>query len=148
MAIIDHIDQDLKEALKGGNKQKVTVLRGLKSDIKYRQIELKEELTDEQVTEVLASSAKKRRESIEQYAAAGRQDLVDKEKFELDVIQEYLPEQLSEDELRTLVTGAIAESGAASPKDMGKVMKILMPKIKGKADGKLVNKLVSEILAK
>ena len=148
MAIIDHIDQDLKEALKGGNKQKVTVLRGLKSDIKYRQIETREELTDDQVTEVLASSAKKRRESIEQYAAAGRQDLVDKEKFELDVIQEYLPEQLSEDELRTLVTGAIAESGAASPKDMGKVMKILMPKIKWKADGKLVNKLVSEILAK
>jgi uncharacterized protein YqeY len=148
MAIIDHIDQDLIEALKGGNKQKVTVLRGLKSDIKYRQIETREELTDEQVTEVLASSAKKRRESIEQYGAAGRQDLVDKEKFELDVIQGYLPEQLSEDELRTLVTGAIAESGAESPKDMGKVMKILMPRIKGKADGKLVNKLVSEILAK
>ncbi len=148
MAIIDHIDQDLIEALKGGNKQKVTVLRGLKSDIKYRQIETREELTDEQVTEVLASSAKKRRESIEQYAAAGRQDLVDKENFELDVIQGYLPEQLSEDELRTLVTEAIAESGAESPKDMGKVMKILMPRIKGKADGKLVNKLVSEILAK
>ncbi len=148
MAIIDHIDQDLKEALKGGNKQKVTVLRGLKSDIKYRQIEIREELTDEQVTDVLASSAKKRRESIEQYAAAGRQDLVDKEKFELDVIQGYLPEQLSEDELRTLVTEAVDESGAASPKDMGKVMKILMPKIKGKADGKVVNKLVSEILAK
>lgn len=148
MAVIDRIDQDLKQALKAGEKHKVTVLRGLKSDIKYRQIAEQKELTDEQVNEVLASNAKKRRESIEQFQAAGRQDLVDKETFELDVIQNYLPQQLSENELRALITEAITESGAESAKDMGKVMKALMPRVRGKADGKLVNRMVSEILAK
>ena len=148
MSIIDRIDTALKEALKAGNRDKVTVLRGLKSDIKYRQIADREELTDDKVLEVLTTAAKKRRESIEQFRNGGREELAQKEQSELDIIAEYLPQQLSEDELRPLVSEAIAESGAESPKDLGKVMKVLMPKIKGRADGKLVNKLVSEILAK
>ena len=148
MSIIDRIDTALKEALKAGNRDKVTVLRGLKSDIKYRQIADREELTDDKVLEVLTTAAKKRRESIEQFRNGGREELAQKEQSELDIIAEYLPQQLSEDELRPLVSEAIAESGAESPKDMGKVMKVLMPKVKGRADGKLVNKLVSEILAK
>ena len=96
---------------------------------------------------MLTSAAKKRRESIEQYKLGNRQDLVDKEQAELDMISAYLPEQLGEDTLRQLITEAIEATGADSPKDMGKVMKHLMPKIKGKADGKLVNRLVSDFLA-
>jgi uncharacterized protein YqeY len=146
--IIERIDQDLKEALKAGDRAKATVLRGLKSDLKYKQIDARADLTEAMVIDTLSSAAKKRRESIEQYGQGGRQDLVDKETSELKIIEDYLPQQLSEDELRTLVSEAIDEAGAQSPKDMGKVMKVLMPKVKGRADGKLVNRLVSEILAK
>ena len=148
MAILKNIDEELKQALKAGDRLKATVLRGLKSDLKYKQIEVGEELTEQQVTDVLSSAAKKRRESIEQFRAGGRNDLVEKEQAELDIIVVYLPEQLGEDKLRQLVSEAIGESGAESPRDMGKVMKVLMPKVKGKADGKLVSKLVTEILAK
>ncbi|MCB2201757.1 GatB/YqeY domain-containing protein [bacterium] len=148
MSILQQIDQDLIKALKAGEKQKATVLRGLKSDLKYAQIERKEELGDQQMLDVLASAAKKRRESIEQYQNAGRDDLANKELFELAVIQAYLPVQLSEDEIRQIITDAVAETGADSPSKMGLVMQAVMPKVKGRADGKLVNKLVQEILAK
>ncbi|MBD3401772.1 GatB/YqeY domain-containing protein [candidate division GN15 bacterium] len=148
MSLLEQIDKDLVEALKAGEKPKATVLRGLKSDIKYAEIGGKKEMSDEAILEVLASAAKKRRESIEQYRQADRSDLVNKEQYELDVIQNYLPAQLTEDELRQIVTDAVAETGADSPKDMGAVMKVVMPKVKGQADGKLVNKLVQEILAK
>jgi uncharacterized protein YqeY len=148
MTIVEKIEQDMKEALKAGDKLKVTVLRGLKSDIKYKQIAVGDTLSDEQCTEVLSSNAKKRRESIDQFRKAGRDDLTRKEQAELDIISNYLPKQLSEDQIKQLITEAIAEAGAESPKDMGDVMKILMPKIKGQADGKLVNRMVSEALSK
>ena len=148
MPILEQIDQDLIKALKAGEKQKATVLRGLKSDLKYAQIEKKSDLSDPEVLNVLASAAKKRRESIEQYQAAGREDLVTKESSELEIIQGYLPRQLSEDEVRQIVQDAVAETGATSPAQMGLVMKVVMPKTKGRADGKLVNRLVQEILAK
>lgn len=148
MSIIEQIDQQIKEALKAGEKEKLTTLRGLKSDIKYKQIDQKDPLTEQQVIEVLGSCAKKRRDSIEMYEKGGRDDLVQKEKTELALIESYLPEQLGEDELRKMVAAAIEESGADSPQKMGLVMKVLMPKVKGKADGKLVNKLVSELLSK
>jgi hypothetical protein len=148
MSIVDRIEQDMKEALKAGDKLKVTVLRGLKSDIKYKQIAVGDTLSDEQCTEVLSSNAKKRRESIDQFQKAGRDDLTRKEQAELDIIRNYLPKQLTEDQIKQLITEAIAEAGAESPKDMGNVMKILMPKIKGQADGKLVNRMVSEALSK
>ncbi|MDX9856770.1 MAG: GatB/YqeY domain-containing protein [candidate division Zixibacteria bacterium] len=148
MPILEQIDQDLIKALKAGEKLKATVLRGLKSDIKYAQIEKKTALSDTDVIDVLSSAAKKRRESIEQYQAAGRQDLVTKETSELDVIQGYLPVQLSEAEVRQIISDAVAETGADSPAKMGLVMKAVMPKVKGRADGKLVNRLVQEILAK
>jgi len=96
----------------------------------------------------LNSAAKKRRESIEQYSRAGRDDLVEQESFELKVIISYLPEQLGEEELRRLIKAAIEETGADSPRSIGLVMKALMPKIKGRADGKQVNRLVTELLAK
>ena len=147
MSIPDRIDQDIIEALKGGKKDLLTVLRGLKSDLKYKQISTKKAITDELALEVLASAAKKRRESIEQFHKGGRDDLVKKEEFELGVITGYLPEKLTEEKLRELAQAAIDEVGAESPRQIGQVMKVLVPKVKGRADGKLVNKLITELLA-
>jgi uncharacterized protein YqeY len=147
MSLLARIDEDLILALKSGDKLKVTVLRGLKSDIKYKKIENGADLSDEEIVGVLSGAAKKRRESIEQFEAGNRQDLADKEKTELAMIAGYLPEPLSEDQLRELVINSIKETGADSPAKAGMVMKDLMPKIKGKADGKLAIKLVSEILS-
>lgn len=147
MSLIDKLDQDIIEALKGGEKAKLTVLRGLKSVLKYARIEKGEDLTDEDVITSLAGEAKKVRDSIEQFDKGGRQDLVDKSQVELTIVQLYLPAQLSEDELREIVKAAVDEVGAESPKDMGKIMKVVMPKVKGQADGKMVNKLAVEFLA-
>jgi hypothetical protein len=148
MSIFEQIDKDMIAAMKAGEKDKLTVLRGLKSDLKYKQIDTGKDLTDEQSVEVLSSAAKKRRDSIEQFAKGGRDDLVKKEQAELEIINSYLPKQLSEQELRDLVAAAIEDTGADSPQKIGLVMKALMPKVKGKADGKLVNKMVAEMLAK
>jgi uncharacterized protein YqeY len=149
MSLFERIDQDMKQALKAGDKERLSVLRGLKSDLKYRQIDKKgEELSEEDAIAVLSSAAKRRRESIDEFKKGGREDLVRKEKFELDVITSYLPEQLSEEKLREIIREAIAETGADSPQKLGLVMKIVMPKIKGQADGKLVNKLAMDMLAK
>jgi len=148
MSLLEDIDRQLTEALKGGDKLRVMVLRGLKSDLKYRRIDKGDDLTAEDILAVLSTAAKRRRESIEQFAAGNGQDLVDKERAELEIITKYLPEQMPEDELRGLIAQAISEAGATSPTQLGLVMKVLMPKIKGKADGKLVNKLAAEMLAK
>ncbi|MBN2226050.1 MAG: GatB/YqeY domain-containing protein [candidate division Zixibacteria bacterium] len=147
MSLLKRIDKDLITALKSGDKLKVMVLRGLKSDSKYYQIDKGEELTDEDVVAVLGSAAKRRRDSIEQFRIGNRNDLVEKESSELAIIEEYLPEQMSEDKLRELISAAIAATGADSPAKIGLVMKHLMPDIKGKADGKLVNQLVRDMLA-
>ena len=147
MSLLQQIDTDLKEALKAGQKERLSVLRGLKSDIKYKQIEIGHEMSDADVIGVLTSAAKKRKESIEQYGACGRADLVAAEESELAIINSYLPEQLSEEKLREIIEETIAETGANNPKMMGLVMKALLPKIKGMADGKLVSRLVTEFLA-
>ncbi len=147
VSISERIDKDIIKALKAGEKEKLIVLRGLKSDLKYRQISVGKDLTEAQVQEVLGSAAKKRRESAEQFAAGGREDLVAKEKAELAIIEAYLPEQMDESQVREIVKAAIEETGADSPKMMGLVMKAVMPKVKGLADGKMVQRLVAEILA-
>lgn len=148
MSIIEKLETELIKALKSGEKEKVVVLRGLKSDIKYKIIDKGEELTDEEVIDVLSINTKKIRDSIEQFGKGDREDLVIKEKAALEIISEYLPEQIGEEELRGIVKQAVEESGAESPQQMGLVMKIVMPKIKGRADGKLVSKLAVEFLAK
>ena len=148
MTLAEKIDQEMTKALKAGERDRLTVLRGLKSDLKYKQIGTGKELPDNVALEVLSSAAKRRKESIEQFSKAGRDDLVKQEEFELGVISEFLPRQLTEDELKELVKEAITESGAETPQQIGLVMKVLMPKIKGRADGKLANRLISEILAK
>lgn len=147
MSVLERIDDDLKKALKARNELKVTLLRGLKSDIKYRQIDKGAELSDDEIIEVLSSAAKKHRDSIEQFTAGNRQDLVDKESAELEIIKEYLPQPLSEEKLRTMVAEAVEKSGAESPAQIGLVMKELMPQVKGKADGKVVKDLVVKLLS-
>jgi len=147
VSISERIDKDIIKALKAGEKEKLTVLRGLKSDLKYRQISAGKDLTEEQVLEVLSTAAKKRRESAEQFAAGGREDLVEKEKAELVIIKAYLPEPMDETEIRKIIKTAIEETGADSPQKMGLVMKAVMPKVKGRADGKMIQKLVSDLLA-
>jgi len=146
MSLKERIDQDMRMALKSGEKLKLGLTRLLKSDIRYKEIDKGKELSDEEVLEVLASAAKKHRDSIEQFRKGGREDLVKQEEDELKLILGYMPEQLNAEELGTLVEEAITEVGAEGEKDMGKVMKVLMPKVKGKADGKAVSLLVSSRL--
>ena len=147
MSIIKKIEEDLITALKSKDSFTATVLRGLKSDLKYKQIDKGDDLTEDEMIAVLSSAAKKRNDSIEQFGKAGRQDLVDKESSELKIIKNYLPEQLSTDKLRELVAASIKETGADSPAKFGLVMKDLMPKVQGKADGKIVSQIVKEMLS-
>ncbi len=147
MTLLQRIDEDIKKALKGGEKAKLLVLRGLKSDIKYKAIEKGEDLTEDDVIGVLGSAAKKRRDSIEQFKIGRRGDLVEKESAELKIIMDYLPEQLTEDKLREIIRDAITKTGADSPAKVGLVMKEVMVEAKGKADGKFINRLVVEILS-
>ncbi len=148
MSLVDRIDEDMKKALKAGEKEKLTVLRGLKSDLKYRQIDLGEQLSDDDAIAVLNTARKKHRDSIEQFEKGGRDDLVKKEKFGLEIIEQYLPEQISEEQLIEIVRQAVEETGADSPAKIGLVMKVVMPKVKGQADGKVINKLVMDLLSK
>ena len=147
MKLIDQIQEDLKRSMKAKDGNRVSVLRFLLSSIRNREIEKKEALEDEEVLAEIASSAKRRRESMEAFREGNRDDLVKKEESELAILQEYLPAQLSADKIREMVKEAAAAVGATSSSDLGKVMKELMPKVRGKADGKLVNEIVREVLS-
>ena len=146
MNLKQRIEQDMRLAQKSGDKLRLSLTRLLKSDIRYKEIDKGKELSDEEILEVLSSSAKKHRDSIEQFRKGGREDLVKKEEDELNLILEYMPEQLNTEELEKLAEETITEVGAEGEKDVGKVMKALMPKVKGRADGKTVNFLVSSKL--
>ncbi|MGE5445939.1 MAG: GatB/YqeY domain-containing protein [Ignavibacteriales bacterium] len=151
MNLREKISSDLKNALRDRKAIALSVLRMLQSSIKNKEIEKKKGdagLTDEEVVEVIISEIKKRKEAIEGYMKGQRQDLVDKENAELAVLMSYMPRQMGEAGIREEAKRAIDEAGAKIPQDMGKVMKILMPRMKGKADGALVNKIVKEELEK
>ncbi|MDX1455046.1 MAG: GatB/YqeY domain-containing protein [Gammaproteobacteria bacterium] len=134
MSLKETILNDVKTAMKAGEKDKLGVLRMLTAAIKQREVDERIELDDTQVLAIVEKSIKQRKESIKQYVDGGRQELADKEQAEIDILQPYLPEQLSAEELGKLVDEAIAASGASEMKDMGKVMGQLKPKIQGKAD--------------
>jgi uncharacterized protein YqeY len=135
----DRVADEMRAAMKAREQTRVSTLRMLMAAMKNTQVEKGHELDDEEVVEVIAREAKRRRESMDAFAKGGRDELVEKERAELEVLESYLPERLSEEELAALVGQAIAETGASSPKDMGQVMKALMPKIKGRADGAAVS---------
>ena len=142
----DSIANDMREAMKAREQARVATLRMLMAGVKNAEVEKLHELSDDEVLEVVAREAKRRRESIEAFEKGGRADLVAKETAELAVLESYLPEKLSDEELAALVDQAIGETGASSPKQMGEVMKALMPKIRGRADGAQVSTLVKSRL--
>lgn len=147
MRLQEQVNADMVSALKAGESHKVGVLRLLITAMKNEQIKLGTELSDEQALKVLAAQAKQRKDSIAAYEQAGRQDLVDQEAAELPIIEAYLPAQMGDDELETIVKAAIEQVGASSPADMGKVMGAAMAKAQGQADGGRVSAMVKRLLA-
>ncbi len=145
--LLNKLQTEMKNALKSKNTDRLSVLRMLISEIKKEQIDKKRKLSDSEILAVIQRYAKQRRDAIEQYKKANRQDLVEKEQKELNIVLEFLPKQLTEEEIIKIVNETIEEVGATSIKDMGKVMKSVMEKVKGRADGSLVSKIVKEKLS-
>jgi uncharacterized protein YqeY len=146
MGLREIIDADIKNALKSGAKDKLSTLRMLSAALKNKQIDKRRPLTEEEVSDSVRSLIKQRKDSIEQFGQGGRQDLVDKETAEVKVLEVYLPQQMSREEIAVMVRDAVAQTGAQGAKDMGKVMKALIPLVGGRADGKLVSELVKQAL--
>ena len=140
------LDSDLKDAMRNKEALKRTVLRTMLSEIRNAEIDSQTTLDDEGIISVLTKQMQQRKDSVEAYLAANRQDLVDKETEEINIISVYLPEQLPPEEIEAIITAAILETGGSSLSDMGKVMGFLMPQVKGRADGKIVNTIVTEKL--
>lgn len=146
MALADRLQEDLHRALRAGDSLRVSTIRLARAAIHNAEIEVGRPLTDAEVEGILGREMKRRREAIDAYTRAAREDLARKEGLELAVLTEYLPPQLSEADLRALVRDAVASVGARGPQDLGRVMGAVMPKVKGRADGGLVNRLVREAL--
>jgi len=152
MSLKQRIEDDLKAALKAGDKERLGCLRMVKAKAQEKQIELRgkegreAELSDDDLMNVVLAYVKQRHDSIESYERGGREDLAAKERVELEILAAYLPQPMSEGEVAAIIDEAIRKSGASEPKDMGAVMKLVMPKVKGRADGKLVNRIVQSRL--
>jgi uncharacterized protein YqeY len=146
MSLTERLTADMKQAMKDKDKVRLSVIRMVRTAMKNLEIDAKRELSDEDVITIMNRELKQRRDSLQAFESGGRQDLVEDMKAEIQVLIAYLPEQLSEDEVRTIVKDVIASTGATGKADMGKVMSALMPKVKGRADGKLVNQVVSQEL--
>ena len=144
----DRIDADMKEAARAQDKRRLGTLRMLKSAVKYREIETGKTLEDPEVVGVVQTLIKQRRDSASQYKAGGRPELAEAENAEIVILEAYLPSQLSDAELQAAVQEAVTASGAKGPRDMGAVMKALMPKVQGKAEGKRVSEAVKSALSK
>jgi len=146
MSVIERLNQDMKQAMKDKATLKLSVIRMVKAAITNEQINKGGTLSEDEELTILTRELKQRRESLQEFEKGGREDLASKTKEEIEVLTAYLPAQLSEDEIRQIVREAVATSGASSKKEMGKVMGLIMPKVKGKADGNLVQRIVSEEL--
>ena len=145
-ALYDKLMEDMKASMKAHDMKSVNAIRGVIAKAKDLTVNAGKEMSDDAVLSVLAKGVKQREESVAQFAAAGRADLAEGEKAELEFLRKYLPAQLSDDEVAAVVKAAIADLGASSKKDMGRVMKEVMARVKGQADGKLVSKLVGAAL--
>lgn len=145
-AIADKLLADIKDAMKSGAKDRLVTLRSLHAQIKDATVNAGKDMTDDAVIAVVAKQIKQRTDAITQFKAAGRDDLVANEEREVAILKQYQPAQLSEAEIEALVVEAVAATGATTKKEMGKVMAALMPKVKGKADGALVNRIVGSKL--
>ncbi|MGG2185586.1 GatB/YqeY domain-containing protein [Bacillus altitudinis] len=148
MSLLEQLNSDMKLFMKNREKDKLIVIRMVKASLQNEAIKLKKDsLTGDEELTVLSREIKQRKDSLHEFSKANRLDLVDKVQKEIDILDVYLPEQLSEEELQAVVKETIAEIGASSKADMGKVMSAIMPKVKGKADGAVINRLVSEQLS-
>ena len=152
MSLKERIGEEMKAAMKSGEKERVGVLRMLRAKVLEAEVAAREkqgrdhEATDAEVITAVSSYAKQRKDSIEAFRSAGREDLAGREEAELKIVQEYLPRPLGADEIKAIVAEAIAEAGAKSAKDMGAVMKLVMPRVRGGADGKQVQEIVKALL--
>ncbi len=146
MSLKEKLMDDLKTSMKNKDKVRKNVVTMIRSAIKQKEVDERIELDDEGIIDIISKQVKQKRDSIEDFKKGNRDDLVDLTEQEVSVLLEYLPEQLSEDEVRVMVKETIDEVGAESMKDMGKIMGRIMPKIKGKADGSLVNKIAKDYL--
>lgn len=136
----------MKAAMKGKDKKSLQVIRMLKASLQNEKINLGRDLTDEEELAIISREMKQRRDSLAEFEKVGRDDLAEKTKSEIAIVERYLPAQLTEDEIFQIVSQAIEQTGASSPKEFGKVMGVVMPKVKGKADGNQVNAIVKELL--
>ncbi|MCY9513531.1 GatB/YqeY domain-containing protein [Paenibacillus apiarius] len=146
MDLSQRLNEDMKQAMKSQDKFKLSTIRMVRSAIKNVEIDEKRTLNDDEVLEILGREIKQRKDALQEFEKAGRGDLVDKLRTEIDILTHYLPAQLSEEEIKVIVQETIQETGASSKADMGKLMGALMPKVKGRADGKLVNTIVQQYL--
>ena len=146
MHLKERLMEDMKDSMKKGEQVRLSAIRMVRAGIKNKEIEVGRELKDEDVVGVITSAIKQRKDSYTQFLNGNRMDLAEKEKKEIEALSIYLPEQMGEDEIKKRLREIISETGAATSKDIGKVMKILMPELKGKADGNLVNRIAREML--
>ncbi|HCN24119.1 MAG TPA: glutamyl-tRNA amidotransferase [Candidatus Marinimicrobia bacterium] len=147
MPLVDKIQKDMYKAMKEKEKERINALRNIIGKLKYRYIDKGDKLTEQEEIKVIQSLAKQRRESIEMYKQGGRNDLVETETKELSIIEEYLPQAMSEEEVRRLVRETVKETGAESMSDLGKVMPLVMKKGAGKIDGKIAQDILRELLS-
>ncbi|KMK93857.1 GatB/YqeY domain-containing protein [Rossellomorea marisflavi] len=148
MSLLDRLNDDMKQAMKNKEKGKLSVIRMLKASLQNEAIKFgKQQLSEDEELTVLSREVKQRKDSLQEFQSAGRDDLVEKLQAELTYVEIYMPKQLSEEEVSAIVQETVAEVGASSKADMGRVMGAIMPKVKGKADGALVNKLVLQHLS-
>ncbi|ACT00881.1 MULTISPECIES: GatB/YqeY domain-containing protein [unclassified Paenibacillus] len=146
MNLSDRLNDDMKQAMKNQDKFKLTTIRMIRAAAKNLEIDLKRPLEDAEVVDILSREIKQRKDSLQEFSKAGRDDLVTDLSAEIEIISQYLPVQLTEEEIKAIVTQTIQELGASSKAEMGKVMGALLPKTKGRADGKLVNQYVQQFL--
>ncbi|EEA84300.1 MULTISPECIES: GatB/YqeY domain-containing protein [Peptacetobacter] len=146
MTLKQKLQEDLKTSMKNKDTLRKSVITLIRSSIKQVEVDKRIELNDDDIIDIISKQLKQRNDSLEQFLDAGREDLVEETRSEIEVLKEYLPQQLSEEELNEIVKQTISEVGATSMKDMGKIMSVIKPKTKGRADGKLINKLVKENL--
>ncbi|MDO3409166.1 GatB/YqeY domain-containing protein [Saccharibacillus sp. CPCC 101409] len=146
MNLSERLNEDMKQAMRSKDKFKLSTIRMIRATIKNQEIDTKRTLDDEEVLDILSREIKQRKDALHEFEKAGREDLAETVKAEIDIVAEYLPAQLGEEEVKAIVQQTIQETGASSKADMGKVMAALMPKVKGRADGKLVNQVVQQYL--
>ena len=147
MSLLERLNSDIKQAMKNKEKDKLSVIRMIKASIQNEALKTGNEISEEEELTVLSREVKQRKDSLHEFDKAGREDLVEKIRTELQYVELYMPKQLSEEEVSEIVKQAISETGASTKAEMGKVMAVIMPKVKGKADGSLVNKLVQQHLS-